>query len=405
MRENKYIFDFLKKCGFDKNSNIFEIGSHMGFDTEEIRRFCPESNIYCFEPDPRNIKILKKREIFNIAKIFPYAISDTSGKAYLNLSDGIIPEKTGNAYYDKKSWSASNSIRKPKQHLDIFPWCKFDRKIEIETKTLDLFCSENNIDHINFIWMDVQGCEDLVFLGGKNILKNTEYIFTEYSNTELYEGQKKLSDILEILPGKWEIRNDYGGDVLLENVSYRKSLIKETGSWDIKNMNEHAFDPILASYIVDIIKDLKINNSIDFGCGPGDYVKYLKENGIISKGYDGNKNTPILSNGLCEVQDLTEDFFVNTSDLIICLEVGEHVPEKYEDKLIENITKHVGSYLIISWGIPEQGGYGHVNCKPNDYIIEKIESKGLKYMEDYSNLLRKNSSMDWFKNTLMMFKR
>lgn len=405
MGGNKYIFDFLEKCGFDENSNIFEIGSHMGFDTEKIRSIFPLSNIYCFEPDHRNIEILKRRKINKIANINKLAITDTDGYSYLNLSNGKIPEKTGNKFYDKKPWSASSSIRDPKGHLDIFPWCTFDEKVEVETKRLDTFCSENNINYINFIWMDVQGCEDLVFKGGQKILEKTEYIFTEYSDDELYEGQKTLSDLLAILPGNWVVRNDYGGDALLENLTYRESLISETGSWSIKNMNEHAFDGRLANFILDMIKDLKINSCIDFGCGPGEYVNYFLKNGINTRGYDGNINTPSMSGGTCEVMDLTDDFCVDLADLIICLEVGEHIPEKHEDKFIENLIKHTNKYLIISWGIPGQGGYGHVNCRNNDYIINKMSRMGLFFLEENSRSLREKSSMTWFKDTLMMFQK
>lgn len=406
MAENNHIFEFLKKCGFDRNSNIFEIGSHMGFDTERIRNIFPESNIYCFEPDSRNIKILEERKIFDIAKIYKYAVTDKNGKSYLNLSSGIIPKSTGNNYYDSNLWSASNSIRDPKDHLNNFPWCTFEEKEEVETITLDSFCFENNIEKIDFIWMDVQGCEDLVFKGGERVLKNTQYIFTEYSNEELYEGQKNLRELIKMLPGEWSIRNDYGGDVLLENLSYRESLIKDTGAWSIKNMNEHVFDDKLAFFILSFFKKKGLKDCIDLGCGPGEYVKYFIKNGISSiRGYDGNINTPFLSDGLCEVQDLTEDFNVGTSDLVLCLEVGEHVPEKYEDILIENITKHVNKYLIISWGIPGQGGYGHVNCRDNIYIINKMKERGLKHVKKYTNLLRKHSSTTWFNNTLMMFKK
>jgi FkbM family methyltransferase len=402
---NDMIFDFLEKCNFDKNSTILEIGAHMGFDTEKINGLCRESNIHCFEPDPRNIEILKERKINEIVNLHTFSIGDRDGKCHLYLSDGKIPEKTGNPYYDENPWTASNSIRLPKKHKDVFPWCGFERKIEIEQKKLDTFCEENKITDINFIWMDVQGCEDLVFNGGKKILQKTEYIYTEYSDQELYEGQKNLNHLLEILPGEWMIRNDYGGDVLLENLTYRDSLISSTGSWNIKNMNEHAFDEKLAKSICKITKERGLRRSIDFGCGPGEYVKYFNDNGIKTRGYDGNKYTKELTNGLCEVLDLTTDFNINPADFVICLEVGEHIPKEYENKLIENIIKHAGGYIIISWGIPGQGGYGHVNCRGNEYIIDKFIEKGCKYMKKESMILREESSMTWFKETLMMFKK
>lgn len=185
------IHKFIKKCNFDHNSIIFEIGSHMGFDTEEMHKNTNGAKIYCFEPDPRNIKILYERQIDKIATINELAISDKSlDSCDFYLSSGEIPSKTGNHFYDDNDWSASSSMRKPKIHNEEFPWCKIENLIKVKTISLDDFCEKNNINHCNFIWMDVQGCEDLVFLGAQKILKNTEYIYTEYSNKEMYEGQK-----------------------------------------------------------------------------------------------------------------------------------------------------------------------------------------------------------------------
>jgi FkbM family methyltransferase len=405
MEDNKYIFDFLKKLGLDENSNILEIGAHMGFDTEKIRKFSPNSNLYSFEPDPRNIKILEERKIDMISNIFPIAISDKSGKVQMNISEGYIQEKTNFFYFNELPWSASNSIKKPKKLLDVFPWCKFEKQIDVECKTLDQFCEEQSIKKIDFIWMDVQGAEELVFIGGKEILKKTEYIFTKYSNDELYEDQKDLNSLLEFLPGEWKILQDYGGDVLLENIEYRKSFIEETGKWNIKNLNEHFFDEELAFAILEIINDEKIKDCLDLGCGPGDYVKFLLKKGVSCEGYDGNINTPVISGGTCKVLELTEDFFLGEKDLVLCLEVGEHIPEKYETIFIKNLNRHTGKFLILSWGIPGQGGYGHVNCKTNEYIIDKFERIGMTFLPTLSKKLRKKSKADWFKETILVFRK
>ena len=220
------IKEFIKKCNFDSSSIIFEIGAHMGFDTEEIYERTNKAKIYAFEPDPRNIKILKERNIGNISIIVEFAVSDQNSDGYFYLSSGEIPAKTGNDYYDNNDWSASNSLRPAKLHNEIFPWCKIEELITVKQIRLDDFCKENSIDYIDFIWMDVQGCEDLVFVGAQKILNSTKYIFTEYSNSELYEGQKTLDAILKLLPGEWFIHFHEGDNVLLENITYAKDIIK-----------------------------------------------------------------------------------------------------------------------------------------------------------------------------------
>lgn len=401
------IKEFIKNCNFNSSSIIFEIGAHMGFDSEIIYELTHSDNFYIFEPDPRNISILKERKIDNIATLVEMAISDVStDQGIFFLSEGEMPQKTGNSYYDTNDWSASSSIRKPKLHDQIFPWCKITNNINVPYITLDDFCEKNQIKHINFIWMDVQGCEDLVFNGGQRILQTTEYIYTEYSNQELYEGQKTLEEIIKLLPGNWMIRADYSGNVLLENVSYRTSLIKENGTWSDPNTNEHIFDEPLAIGIMNYLKDLGASNCVDFGCGHGKYVEYFNKNNILTEGFDGNLFTPYLTNNTCSVLDLSQPINLNKKyDCVLSLEVGEHIPQLYEAIFIDNIIKHTNGLVIISWAIPDQGGYGHVNCQSNEYIKKIFLDYGFENKQFIENILRLISFNSWFKNTIMVFQK
>lgn len=401
------IFEFLEKCNFDDNSVILEIGAHMGFDTERIKSKIGNARFYAFEPDSRNINILRDRGIDGIANIITKAVSNQDGVMKLYRSGGKIPDPTGNEFYDNNEWTASNSLREPNKHLEVFPWCDFDDSISdvVDTIRLDTFCKSHDINDVNFIWMDVQGCEDLVFRGAQSMLERTEYIYTEYSNEELYKGQMDLDSLIGMLPGEWVIRNNYGGDVLLENVTYRDSLLTKTGSWTVKNMNEHAFDEPLAIAVSTFMLYENLSTCLDFGCGPGEYVKHFRSIGIDSNGYDGNIHTPELTDGLCKVLDLTTDFDLGTVDVVLCLEVGEHVPAEYEHKLLDNLTKHSSNLIVLSWGVPEQGGYGHVNCQENQYIKDQLKLRGFESVDTLENIFRVASRMTWFHNTIMVFKK
>ena len=87
---------------------------------------------------------------------------------------------------------------------------------------LDTWCDENGIEAIDFIWLDVQGAEMDVIRGGEKVLVKTRYIYTEYSDQELYEGQSPLDQLLNALPA-FKIVERYRGDVLLENVTLSRS--------------------------------------------------------------------------------------------------------------------------------------------------------------------------------------
>jgi hypothetical protein len=73
------------------------------------------------------------------------------------------------------------------------------------------------------MWVDVQGAEDLVFSGAKETLKNTRYVYTEYSNIELYIGQLTRDQILKLFGSDWKILHDFGGDVLLHNTDFNSN--------------------------------------------------------------------------------------------------------------------------------------------------------------------------------------
>ncbi len=64
--------------------------------------------------------------------------------------------------------------------------------------------------------------ENLFIRGGQEALGKTRYLYTEYSNRELYEGQVNLPQLLALLPD-YEVVARYPGDVLLRN----KTLVTE----------------------------------------------------------------------------------------------------------------------------------------------------------------------------------
>ncbi|MBO4228425.1 FkbM family methyltransferase [Bradyrhizobium neotropicale] len=194
---------------------ILDIGCNDGTDTRKFLELCPQAQLYCFEPDPRAAARFKKNlDLFlDRVKLFEIAISDRNGRIEFHPSNGDG---------DAKEWDLSGSIRRPKNHLVEYGWVRFDDPISVETRRLDDWCSQANIKDIDFIWMDVQGAESDVIAGGKQTLSNTRFIYTEYSDQELYEGQKSLQAILDLLPS-FEVVTQYPhgveGDVLLRNTS------------------------------------------------------------------------------------------------------------------------------------------------------------------------------------------
>lgn len=182
--------------------------------------------------------------------------------------------------------------------------------------------------------------------------------------------------------------------------------IDEKGFWYCENEEGHCFDQELCSEIQNIFIENNINQIVDFGCGPGRYVRHFRKSGLNCIGYDGNPNTPEYTDGVCKVLDLSENFELDkVFQCVMSLEVGEHIPKKYEQIYINNLVKHTSDFLLLSWAVPGQGGDGHVNCQTNEYIINEVCSRGFVLDSNLANRIRSSSSLSWFKNTLFVFRK
>ena len=193
-------------------------------------------------------------------------------------------------------------------------------------------------------------------------------------------------------------------------------MIKETGYWTSDDTEAiHVHEPNLANWILNYLQDDKDKQLIDFGCGFGDYLKKLHNNGFTNlHGFEGEvrKESPKfiknwdLSNPIKNYKgynSLKESAY-NT----ICLEVGEHIPKQYESIFLDNITSLTTNKIIMSWAIIGQLGDGHVNCMNNDEVILKMDKLGFKYLENDSIDARNSVSRfiaSWFLKTIMIFQK
>jgi FkbM family methyltransferase len=207
--------DELKSCIGKDNPIILDIGCNDGSHTLWFLRLFPAATVYSFEPDPRALARFKTL-VGNDRRIHlsDIAISDNDGVAEFYQSNGSRDERTLAAFPD--GWDLSGSLRPPKLHLEEHPWVTFDSKIHVRTKMLDSWNAGVGLEEIDLIWMDVQGAEGDVFAGGKNTLERTKYVYTEYSNKELYEGQLDLPRI-QLALSNFTLVQRYACDVLLKN--------------------------------------------------------------------------------------------------------------------------------------------------------------------------------------------
>jgi hypothetical protein len=159
--------------------------------------------------------------------------------------------------------------------------------------------------------------------------------------------------------------------------------------------------PDLADWLIaNLDKSTAVN---DLGCGNGYLVEMLENNGIEVTGYEAN---PVCI--LHVKADLTTPIVFAKSGQTICIEVGEHVPAKFESQLLSNIAGSTAKngLCVLSWAVPGQSGRGHVNCLPNDAVINKMKTLGFDHEEALTKSAREAvNDLPWLKNTLMVFRK
>jgi FkbM family methyltransferase len=200
--DKKNLFHILKEL-LPHNPTIIEGGAFIGNDTLRMARNWPDGTIYAFEPIPEIF-----RHLYHNTKgyhnIYPIQLA-------LGNHDG--PSLFWPAQNPKKNESPSQagSLLPPKERLT---WSEttFHEPIEIPTVTLASWVTEQEIDEIDFLWLDLQGYELPVMQASEEIIRQIPLIYTEVHFVEAYQGQAQYLELKKWLEsiGFTMIAKDFG---------------------------------------------------------------------------------------------------------------------------------------------------------------------------------------------------
>ncbi len=159
-----------------------------------------------------------------------------------------------------------------------------------------------------------------------------------------------------------------------------------------------------------VFKMWNIRSILDIGCGLGTWLAVSKELGIESVvGVDGDW----INNGLLEIEneefitfDLSEPFNLNKKfDLVISLEVAEHIQENSADLFIETLVQHA-DIILFSAAIKNQGGQNHLNEQNPEYWSKKFKVHGFEYYDILRPLIWNNRLVEyWYKQNVFLVAR
>lgn len=195
--------------------HFLELGCNDGYHTGILVRHLAASGktwrYVAVEADPR----LNGCPMPAGVEVFRGAVGEHDGEATLHLSGG--QSETGMRY------TGSSSLRPPTEEtFKNWPRMTFNQSVTVPTLCLDSLVSNYGLaEWLDFVWCDIQGCEGDAIRGGPGIIPKTKWIFLEYSEGALYEGQAVFQDIQGILAPHFDLYRDFGGDALFRHKALR----------------------------------------------------------------------------------------------------------------------------------------------------------------------------------------
>jgi SAM-dependent methyltransferase len=150
---------------------------------------------------------------------------------------------------------------------------------------------------------------------------------------------------------------------------------------------------------------------VDVGCGVGTWLAVFAEHGVADTlGLDGGYVDPALLQIPRErflAHDLTTPIALTRRfDLVLCLEVAEHLPAEHAPTLIDSLVG-LGPAVVFSAAIPFQGGTHHVNEQWPDFWARHFAARGYVPVDYFRRKIWQVPGIEWWyaQNLLLYIER
>ena len=153
---------------------------------------------------------------------------------------------------------------------------------------------------------------------------------------------------------------------------------------------------------------LDIRTVLDLGCGTGIWLSVLRDGGRRQVfGVDYETTDPadlVIDPDLFLTADLGQKFDLHRQyDLVVCLEVAEHIDARCADMVVENCVRHA-DLILFSAALPGQQGLDHVNEQPPQYWAERFQRHGYIVLDLIRPLIWDDPQVPvWYRQNVLLF--
>lgn len=162
-----------------ENPTILEAGAHYGEDTVLFIQQWPHATVYAFEPCPSSYARLQQKTLnFSNIHIFPVALFSETGEYTFYMSEK----------YDGTSSLLPDNHTPYGVHYNDCP-------IKVLCKNLDEWAREQGVNHIDYMWLDMEGAELYMLRAAPEILQTVRALSCELNFYEYRKGMTQFADL------------------------------------------------------------------------------------------------------------------------------------------------------------------------------------------------------------------
>jgi SAM-dependent methyltransferase len=189
----------------------------------------------------------------------------------------------------------------------------------------------------------------------------------------------------------------------------REAVYRDLHSGQLES--EEKQTSISAEKILGLLFEIsKPNSVLDVGCGLGIWLSLAKSLGVTDvHGIEGpwlNPKQLRIDPASVTIQDLEKPFHLDRSfDLVISLEVAEHLPPKAAKTFIASLVSH-GDIILFSAAIPYQSGRNHLNEQFPSYWADLFDQFDFIPIDFIRKQIWEDKRIFWWlRQNIMLFVR